>query len=342
MAFQKSEKIAAQKIKDAKKYVYALVGLTILSAVLYFATLGAASGSCNYIILQGSKYNCIYSKALTSNSPSLCGRLPPTTSSGCYAAIAESTLNSSLCTSSSVINESEGSACFLYVANATQNYGLCADALPESRLGCTLDIAYRMRNSAICSSLDNSSQIEDCNGTVQTGSAILSGSSAMCNGLNGTVSNVSLGLVLSKSSASETSGLVEAVYINNSISQRDFCLAVLALNQNNNTYCAEIDNQYFSGVCYQQSSYSQAQRYNTTQTSSCNGNLYCISLLTLSNAVSSDNVSACKSLPAQLSYQCYSKIALIKENFSICKLINNASVQYSCEFQAVYNSTGSG
>jgi hypothetical protein len=340
MSLHDEESIAAQKFRNTKKYFYALIALAAAALLFYIAALANASGSCNYIILQGSRYDCIYSAALASNSPQMCGSLPPLMSSECYSAIAESTLNSSLCASSAAANESYGSSCFLYVANATNNYKLCSGSLPQDRLACVLGISYPARNASMCYSLSNGTQKEECINTVAIGNAIESASPAGCSYLEGTMANVDIGMILSGFTINESEALVEEVSLNSSISSKDFCLAVAAIKQKNYTYCAGISNQYIAGVCYQQFTYNASQEYNSTQrNSTCAGNAYCSYFISLSNAVSSGNVSACGNLPEQLSYQCYSNIALNKGNFSICKLINNASVQYSCEFQAVYNGT---
>lgn len=347
---------------DRKLRLYAgaalgIVALALLSLLLVPSGTGVAR--CSSIALQGGKSSCIESVAIASRNSSLCGSLSGAYAGQCYLSIAENTSNQRLC---GRINDSNASSeCYVYIANYTKDPQLCSSAGSAFVSQCAYHIAVMTNSTAACRLVNGTAGQLECNATIDLAEALHHDNPAFCASIRtsnnssaayGVLQNVSLSGYLNL--VTNITQLEEySIFLNRTISARDFCYLGIAYQYKNSTYCNYVQDNNISDACLAYANTDSgraANRSNATlnasvihtlcSTGGANATSCQYGYMAL-EALQTGNLSICKGIPSPYSYTCFYYIARKYNDSAYCNYINNATLNSACigDIQGLYSNS---
>ena len=342
-------------------YVVAAAVLVVIAVVVNLHTNGGGSTlkGCGSIILQQDRNTCLTSLASSSDNTSVCRVVSQDGRDYCYSEVAQIDRNPQACMGLSSQNMTY--ECILGVANATKEFGTCRYLNGSMADSCIGTLAAATGNATACGTISNAENSSVCYSGVYLSEARLSGRGYYCAMVSNTstapdVSNIiylgELGSAPGNYSNSQSFVQSPLVYLsayNISYSARDYCYTEVASDTRNATDCAMVSNSIVRGICNQTSA-SQAVQGNisinsSTISSACSTyageNLTtCQDILSIGEAVSSRNVSVCKSISeTTYQYECYAALAKAYNESSFCGYISNSTANQACLQDIYYNIT---
>lgn len=341
--------------EEKKRTLKLYLAATLLLVALGVISLAIVPRGTPLQVCQGSwigKDQCIERLALDSSNASVCGYLSPSEADGCRYAIALNESNPALCNS---INGSYlRSGCIYYFATSTSSYRLCGELNASEANSCIYSLALSGMNSTACGRITNASKSLLCNSTIDFDRAISAPSASYCGALpNGNASFTSVLYNNANYKSNETFGsflgelINYASFTNLSIGARDFCyIAVAALTKNASETCTKISNATVNRICTIEatgvSNITATLNY-TALYSQCYSETYdqqqCNDSVGYIHATNTRNVSLCRGLSLNYSYQCYATIAQLTNSSADCNLIGNSTVRLGCMLDLEKNLT---
>ena len=340
---------------------YAIIAAVIVVlALLSFLLVPRGTGfkRCAGIIISQYKYECIESLAINSSNYSACSYLPAQPGAGCYASIAFSTRNATICTR--IVNQSELPLCVFQIANSTGSYSSCDVLSGGSRSQCMLNIAVISSNTVSCGRLGNATDEDICLSSISLAKAMQSENGTYCNNVTNASDAGATKEILRYSSAIYLNGsnqsrvvytaIAESQYNQSQpINARDACYAYIATESANTIYCGDIKDAEYRTACYS-SYYRQSLNISGTgvngtgsannistmlgNCSQSSGSYYgstCQDLIVMSEAVHEKNATICTKFAAKNeTYQCYTTLAMVYNDSSYCSYIQNATINSAC------------
>jgi hypothetical protein len=307
---------------------------------------GSSVKSCEQILLQNGRYDCLTALALSSLNASVCGYVQGPYADNCYALVAEKSDNVTTCGSISD-NASQG-ACVSLIAVPQQNYTACAQAPEPYASKCIERIALQTNNQSICSyASDNDTQTE-CSSILAIRNATGSGNATYCEEVTDT-SNRTINdqIIANFSSATNSSAYANnqsgyflsslAMLPNVTYTAMDYCYTTLAVQTSNPGLCDNVSSGEVQSICQTaagaQSASNTTANYTQELAACAQTGSYmqeCDESVTLAQAVLTENATMCATLPSALGTQCYTLLASTYNDTSYCGYIYNATAHDSC------------
>ncbi|MDE1851380.1 MAG: hypothetical protein KGH69_01670 [Candidatus Micrarchaeota archaeon] len=342
---------------DEKLRLYGAVVIIILAlAALSFLLSpgGSAADRCMSSPLIGNRYSCIETLAFATGNSTLCSSLPSATADQCYGAMAQNLSDATLCGKISDSNAS--GSCFESLAIATGNYTLCSYAPQAVKDSCLMTMSAASNSSAICDGISDPLGRSECSSSIYLSLAVKSGNVSYCSSVmqrsNYSVTN----RIVSDAAASHGANLTLAPILNYyefgnvTIGARDFCIASVAYQSKNLSYCSGAGNGTAVGICaslVNDTLRSSSQAYGTINYTQLIYSCYnstgdyqsCNSTYMSLKAISTGNATICATLPTNYSYSCYSSLAQELNDSVYCSYIKNGTVSSACYTSLQYRNT---
>lgn len=333
----------------------AIVAVILVLAALSFllAPRGSIADRCMSSPLAGNRYSCLESLAFATGNGTLCGRLPNATADQCYSALAQNQSNATLCGMISDSNES--GACFESVAVSTGNYALCSYAPQPVMDSCLMRLAETSNSSGICDGISDQLNRSECVSSIYLSRAVGSGNVSYCSSVmqqsnySVTTRIISDSEALSGANLTLSSIIDYYEYGNITIGARDFCIASVAYQRGNMSYCSAIGSPAAMGICESlvNSSIRASQNYSGINYTALIYSCYnvtgdyqsCNSTYMSLKAIKTANASICATLPSNYSTSCYSALAQELNDSKYCTYIKNGTESSACYTDLQYYNT---
>ncbi len=332
------------------------ITLGIIAAVLVAAAIlsmfisnGQSSNFCASQFTAQQKYTCMESLAISSNNSTICSSLSGVYKDGCYSQIAVKENSTSLC--GAISNETAKAVCTTQIANNKRSYASCLQLSQPYVDNCLYLIGTGYKNASACTSIANASLSNSCLYSIDYSNALYYKNQSYCNAIgNGTYAQ-SLAMLNStqgQNTSSTTENLAIIVYYYNlyyglQISPKDICYYSLAYQSNDSKYCGSISNSSLSTLC--KNSYVRNTSLNSTsyygilsKLCSSSGQVSC-PYTTFLSAISTKNVTKCKSLNSSESEACFASLASYYSNSSYCQYLSNATLNGACVSSIIYHNS---
>ena len=340
---------AADAEHKMRLYILAAAALVILAAVSFILSPSASAGTksrCSGLLFQQSRYNCIASAAVYSHNSSMCSGLPQSYSNYCYLGVATNSSDATLC--GKINSTGLSNQCYIQMANRTGNAQICNMISGNTSSECFYMVALRNGSGAACSSVIGAGGQEQCNDTIIFNNALKTQDGTLCAKISSNDNtNMSDGILQNSSIGSHAqlglnlSQFVDlSVFYNQPLGARDICYASVAYESLNKSYCSQIENSYFSGLCYsglnesRTSSATNATANFTALYSTCAGSQAQIDACKYNymslEALQTGNLSICKSIPQNYSSTCFYYLAKKYNSTRYCGYISNATFSSAC------------
>jgi len=344
-----------------KTIIYGSVAGALVVAAVAFVLLVPHSGGlagCRAIALQGNRYSCLYSLAVSSGNASACSYIQGGGADDCYMQVALQTMNPSTCNSLSSYNYTYD--CVSEIANRSDSYATCGYLNGTSRDSCIIQLALKLDNASACSSVSAGFESQVCSSAVYFAEAKAGGNATYCGMVYNTTNQTEASAVISLAEQrniglanfslgfSPLADIQSPEGIPYNYSLRDICYLTVAYGATDNSTCGLISNSSLKGLCDSYFYSGPAPELNAspaTIDSVCSGysgaNLStCESVLRISVAISTVNASVCSQISnTSFEYQCYLGLARETNETSYCGYIDNASADAACVQDINYNVT---
>ena len=309
--------------------------LLILAIAISLLPRGSNAQQCEAILLSQNRDACLISLAMSTQNQSLCSQIQDQSGSECYSRVAQETLSASLCGKAGSLADS----CIVSIANATNDSSLCSQAHQPLSDRCVYSIAVRQGAITLCAQISNSTERSICESVISINYASATKSPAPCanatNSTNLTVtSSVIVGARASSSSGPLFSQLAFLPQLN--ITSRDVCYSDVASEEQNSSLCSFVgpSAQSLCASAAAPASNSTVQQNFTSLIDGCNQSgqyaSACRVYVTISEAVTSDNLTLCANLASPSSWNCYAALAAKYNAPSDCSYIANSSANNAC------------
>lgn len=332
-----------------KFYSAIILIILILAVVVIFFPKGTRLEQCLGIFLVQNKDACLSSLAYSTQNQTICSYIQDPNSQTCYSNLAIA-LNSPAICSGAGSNLSIAN-CVSQIANETQNFQACNNLDGSYKDSCVLQVAISSQNLPLCSSISNGTSNTICTSIINLNLAARTSNLSYCSGVSDQVNRTIFSSVLSavgslftdKNTSSLFSALSGYSFASQNYSSRDLCYILLASNSQNQTVCS-FASSYAQGTCaYATKANNTLEAQNYSQLlSSCQSlsqyNVNCTQYVELAIAIATKNLTTCASLPLNVSYNCYSSIAIDQRNSTYCGYIKNATANNACLLQLRYSS----
>ncbi len=339
-------------------YVVAVVALFAVAAISsFFVPSGGGSATgldrCNSIAFQSSKSTCISELAVSTHNSTLCGLLQGYYADQCYINLAENSSNPVLC---SMIGDTDtADLCLLDLASSTGNARLCLGLSGGNSSQCAYEIAVAANDTAACSLVNGTAGEESCEATIYLNTAVRQNNTAVCSHILSNNDTNTTYSVLQNSTMggyygteSNATAIFEYLALSGQVvGARDMCYMGVAFKSGNISDCSYIEGENTSSAC--RSSLTQLPNSTTNKTSNSTSLMNWTSLIDMCNSAGNSttqamcrygymsleaeqtgNVSICKSIPDQYSYNCYYYLASKFNDTSYCGYISNATYNNAC------------
>lgn len=343
MAQQKSE---PSQVKGKAIVYLGIAAILVVAALLSFAIAPHGQGleSCKSLFFQNDRYACVERIAISSQNASPCATLAGSYADGCYAAIAQKTGNSTMC--SKVLDLNASYACTFALVISLNNPGACYGLRAPYDSKCFESIALQNENLTMCKKINDFSTKSLCTSLISLKKAYTLRSPSYCANVTASSDKNLTGYIISNFSYAINSSMLSgngalnavAFFPNVTFTARDFCYTVSALELANSSICSGIGGEIAAGICRTETgagtTNSSSQFNYSALAQSCKSiggdSALCNEAATLAQAVRDRNATMCGTLDAALSAQCYTTIAQAARNATYCSYIKNATAMSAC------------
>ena len=345
-------KAAEPKLKMAHRerlrlYILVTVVLVGLAGVSLALSVHSSSAirSCGGILLSIPKNNCYMALANYTMNASICGKVSGTASqAGCIISVAQQSDNISACSQLANYSSYYMGLCISGVSTRQSSVASCSQLSGPYSSQCAFSIASEQNfsDNSTCSYISNLSQRYLCSSMHYYTRAIAQKNPGYCSMLPDSQNQELMGSISQQNSGNYTLQIQQIQLAELNVSPQNYCYYRLASITSDYSLCSGAPGLLGQLCTYgQESSSSNATSINASSCSSAPQAIrgICTYAVLISTAVSTMNVSICSQI-SNATYQdsCITAYA-IRYNSTYCSQISNMSYRQGCYASASANST---
>jgi len=344
----KKEKEGAASKKERLLYYLIILAIILILAAVSTVLRTNQLRQCLNLVIQQNKASCLSNLAYSTSNASICSYLSGVYAASCYQALAYKLGDAALCFNALSLYESTGISCIQYFVNKTGNISLCNYLPYNSSRVCAYLGALSSQNSSACAFAGANESM--CLSSIAFSKALSYKNISYCYNLSETTNRTVLNsmLINSGARAKNIMGLATVLLPSGygyNVSARDLCMLGVAQELGNAGYCSLFNSSLMRGLCSNIVAPQQTSgevNYTSLLQACLRAGAFentCKALVFVSEALSTKNVSICKSLNQTVSWECFAALARAYKNTSYCGYITNVTISNACVMGVTYNIT---